>query len=58
MTADRFGYWPEGAAYRTPKPSPELAPVCPSCGARHTGATVNCALTNEAQEAEDHDPTD
>jgi hypothetical protein len=57
MSSDRFGYWPEGSAYQTPKPAPDLAPICPSCGARHRGKTVTCDLTNEAQEG-DHDATD
>lgn len=54
--ADRFGYWPEGAAYKTPQPEPVLAPICTACGSRHRGAVAWCALTNE--EIPDDDTTD
>lgn len=57
MTAKLPDYWPEGAAYRTPREPPTMAPICPRCGARHTGPTINCTLANTAQEP-DHDPTD
>lgn len=56
MTQDRFGYWPEGAAYRTPQPPPVSPPPCPACGSRHNGKTINCDLTNEFEE-DPNDPT-
>lgn len=55
---DRFGYWAEGQAYRTPQAEPVSPPICKSCGARHLGATINCNLLNDHQEPEDDDASD
>lgn len=57
MSQDKFGYWPEGSAYRTPKEPPTMLPICPRCSSRHQGATPNCPLENLTQE-EDHDAAD
>lgn len=50
MTAKLPDYWPEGAAYKTPPKPPTPITICPSCGARHHGATPNCPFANDQEQ--------
>jgi len=53
MATDKFGYWPEGAAYKSPPEPVTMFPICPSCSARHRGPTPNCPFPNTERDDDD-----
>lgn len=44
--------WAEGEAYRTPKPEPELHPVCVKCNCRHNGPVGWCSNPNTEEKTD------